>query len=61
MVVMAVAYNHNIDYRDVSKLAGSLGVSFWAHPRKWRTAVFEDRIKEDSEAIGKFNVVASMS
>jgi hypothetical protein len=60
MVIMAVAYYHNIDYRYVSELARSFGVSFWAHPRKWRTAVFEDRIKENSETIGKFDVVASM-
>lgn len=60
MVIMAVAYYHHIDYRYVGELTGSFSISFRAQPCKWGTAIFEDRIKKDPEAIGKFNVVASM-
>ena len=61
MVVMTVGNDHDIDHRYVGKMAGSFCVSLWAHPSKWRAAVFEDRVEQYSEATRKFDIVAGMA
>lgn len=58
---MAVRDNNGVDSRDILNLARYLGVALRTQPLARRTAVLEDRIEEDSQAIGKFDIVACMT
>jgi hypothetical protein len=61
MVIMTMGDDHDIDYGYVREVAWSFCISFWAHPRKWRAAVFEDGVEQYSEAAREFDVVAGMA
>jgi hypothetical protein len=51
---------YTIDNWNIRDFTGFGSESFVAQPGEWGTAVFEDRIKENSYASGKLNVVTCM-
>lgn len=42
-------------------MAWWFGVAFWAHEGEGTAAVFEDRVEEDAETAGEFDVVAGVA
>jgi hypothetical protein len=58
---MTVAYSYNIHNRQVLYVAGHFCVSLWTHKTERTTAVFEDRVKENTEPAWKLDIVACVS
>lgn len=61
MIVVAVRDDNRIDNWDILDLARQFGVALGTQPLEWRTAVLENRVEEDSQTIGKLDIVACMT
>ncbi len=61
MVVVVMGDDDGVDDGYVGDLAGWWGVAFGAHEGEGRASVFEDRVKENAEAIRIFDEVAGVA
>jgi hypothetical protein len=56
-----MGYYDEVDNGDVGYMARWGVESLWAHEGERGAALFEDRVEEDSEAGGEFNVVTGVA
>lgn len=61
MVVVIVGYDDCINDRDIGGFAWGIGEALRSCQVVWTTSLFENRIKEYSEATRKFDVVAGVA
>jgi hypothetical protein len=61
VIVVVVADDYSVDVRDILNLARHVRVSLGPHEADWAASGREDRVKEDSEAARKLQIVASMA
>jgi hypothetical protein len=61
VVVMVVADEHCVDEGKVIQIARPVCVSLWPEEGEWRTAIFEDGIKEDAKTRREFDVIAGVA